>query len=110
MLLLFLSSPRRLRVGSLGRITLKRGIYLYVGSGGRSPWKRLRRHLARNKNKFWHIDFLSTEADVLGAFIFESGLKLECVIASSLGTVLPSIKDFGSSDCKCYSHLFFFET
>jgi len=108
-LLLFLPSPKAIRVGSLGKVSFRKGLYLYVGSGGKAPLKRLARHAARRKKKFWHIDYLSSVADVLGAFVFESNRRCECEIASSLRTILPSVKNFGSSDCRCGSHLFFFE-
>jgi sugar fermentation stimulation protein A len=94
-------------VGRLGSITFESGIYFYVGSGGRSPLKRLRRHVAKAKKKFWHIDFLTVHSKVVGAIIMESRVSLECRLAQALADVFTSVDGFGSSDCRCPSHLFF---
>jgi Uri superfamily endonuclease len=106
-LLLYLPAKRRIRVGRLGRPVFEAGIYLYVGSGGRSPMKRLARHIRKRKRKFWHIDYLTVRLRVIGAFVLESNVTLECIIARELSKSFESIGGFGSSDCKCGSHLFF---
>ncbi len=106
-LILYLPRRRRIRVGRLGIITFESGIYFYVGSGGRSPLKRLGRHLAKAKKKFWHIDFLTVHSKVVGAIVMESRVSLECQLARALTGVFASVDGFGSSDCRCPSHLFF---
>ena len=85
----------------------KKGIYLYVGSGGRSPLRRIARHIRKRKRKFWHIDFLSVRSEVIGAFILESNILLECTLARAIGKAFRPVPGFGASDCKCDSHLFF---
>jgi sugar fermentation stimulation protein A len=106
-LLLHLPARRRIRVGRLGLVGFEPGVYLYVGSGGRSPIKRIRRHVRRRKRKHWHIDFLTVHSTVIGAFILEADTSLECIIARALARRFEPIAGFGSSDCRCGSHLFF---
>lgn len=105
-LILFLPHARRIKVGALGFIRFEGGLYFYVGSGGRSPARRIARHSRRRKRKFWHIDYLSVHARVVGAIMFEASRSIECSIARSLAAVFPEVPRFGSSDCTCTSHLF----
>ena len=105
-LVLYLPRARRIKVGALGLISFQPGIYFYVGSGGRAPAKRIARHAKRRKKKFWHIDYLSAHARVVGAFVFEASRSLECPIATALAGAFAAVPRFGSSDCSCTSHLF----
>ncbi|MEM2886066.1 MAG: GIY-YIG nuclease family protein, partial [Thermoproteota archaeon] len=59
-LLISVPSGLSLKVGKLGRVRLKKGIYIYTGSalGPGGLEKRLRRHLGRKKKRFWHVDYL----------------------------------------------------
>jgi sugar fermentation stimulation protein A len=106
-LLLHLPADSRIRIGRLGRLLLRRGLYFYVGSGGRSPFKRIARHIRKRKRKFWHIDFLAVRSRVVGALVLEADVSLECAIAAALSKVFKPVPGFGSSDCRCGSHLFF---
>ncbi len=89
----------KLTVGSLGRIALKKGYYIYVGSG----LFRIERHYRKKKKLKWHIDYLLKKAKIVG---FALSKKKECRVAS-LFSGFPSIAKFGSSDCSCSSHLFY---
>ncbi|MEM2843249.1 MAG: GIY-YIG nuclease family protein [Candidatus Bathyarchaeia archaeon] len=99
------------RVGSLGVIEFKNGIYLYTGSGAGafiSIEDRLKRHLRRDKRKFWHIDYLlSGEAFATAAVASKSRKESECLINNLLAQYFNGefLKSFGSSDCKCKAHL-----
>jgi len=106
-LLLYLPCGSRIRVGRRGFMMFEEGIYLYVGSGGLSPLRRIARHIRKRKRKFWHIDFLTVRSTVIGAFVLESNISLECTIAGALGRAFKTVSGFGASDCKCDSHLFF---
>jgi sugar fermentation stimulation protein A len=108
-LFVYLPGKRRIRVGRLGLTTFEDGLYLYVGSGGTSPFKRLARHAAKTKRKFWHIDYLTVHSKVIGAMIMESSISLECLLAGSLSDSFQAVAGFGSSDCACKSHLFLAE-
>ncbi len=58
----------------------------------------------RAKPRRWHIDQLTENGDVLGAWIFPGGIECDLV---DMNSALPvPIVGFGSTDCKrCRSHL-----
>ena len=99
-----------MRVGSLGRIRFERGYYTYVGSARRGMRSRVARHLAREKKKRWHIDWLTTQPGVVPIAVASTMLTgLECSIAAALSSRAGMRVDcFGCSDCECESHLFCF--
>ncbi len=110
-LILRLSRRRRLRVGALGDVRFAPGFYAYVGSALRGLDKRLTRHRKREKKLFWHIDYLREAADFVTVLPIRTTDDLECEIAGKMRDLAEgSVKDFGASDCKCASHLFFSET
>jgi len=45
-------------VGAMGRLTFKKGLYAYVGSAQNNLEQRVKRHLRKEKRKFWHVDYL----------------------------------------------------
>jgi Uri superfamily endonuclease len=96
------------RIGSLGRMSFRRGLYAYVGSGQVGLEKRVARHLRRVKKRFWHIDYLlgSGVARVVGVFWEEGEKSEECRVAGVLGERGVPVVGFGCSDCRCKSHLF----
>jgi Uri superfamily endonuclease len=95
-------------IGKLGPLRFEKGLYAYVGSAQNNLQKRVRRHLGREKKKFWHIDFLlgNFHVKVLRVFYRNVGRFEECRIAKELGREGVAVPDFGSSDCRCESHLF----
>lgn len=95
-------------VGALGSIAFEKGFYAYVGSAQNNLQKRLKRHLRRNKQKFWHVDYLLAceAARVVAVFWKEGKKELECETARKMGQFGLAVKGFGSSDCSCESHLF----
>ncbi len=97
-------------VGRLGLCSFPRGYYLYIGSALGGLDGRLRRHYRTNKVLRWHIDYLREKSDISYAFWKETPQSLECSWARALsnaGWVHPHIKGFGSSDCRCHTHLFY---
>ena len=62
------------------------------------------RHMRRAKRSRWHIDQLTENGDVLGAWIFPGGIECDLL---DMNSALPvPIVGFGSTDCKrCRSHL-----
>jgi Uri superfamily endonuclease len=96
------------RVGKLGSLRFEKGLYAYVGSAQSGLENRVRRHLGRKKKKFWHIDFLldNFHVRVLRVFYKNARRLEECRIAKELGKEGAAVSDFGSSDCRCESHLF----
>jgi len=97
----------RVNVGALGSVIFEEGLYAYVGSAQNGLEKRVERHLRKIKRKFWHIDYLlnNGEVQVLKVFYRKVGKREECKTAKRISELGISIKGFGSSDCKCESHL-----
>lgn len=98
----------RIPVGKLGKITFKRGYYIYVGSamGPGGLKARVERHLRRKKKLHWHIDHLLEVGAVRKVLLLQTSDNIECRAAAHLMCELEVIKGFGSSDCSCMSHLF----
>lgn len=104
---------RALRVGRLGRLRLRRGYYVYVGSalGPGGLRARLAHHARRAARPHWHIDHLRRGARPLEAW-YACGLeRREHEWARRMGglrgAAVPAHR-FGASDCRCASHLVFF--
>ncbi|MEM4725226.1 MAG: GIY-YIG nuclease family protein [Candidatus Hadarchaeum sp.] len=112
-LVMTLRKRTRLQVGKLGVYELSPGYYVYVGSALNGLSGRLNHHLRSEKKFHWHIDYLLSRAEVVEIWYTVSAEKLECrwnAILSELPGASPSIRGFGASDCRCYSHLHYFRT
>ncbi len=104
-----------IRIGAMGRCSLKRGKYVYVGSARSGIGARVERHarLARERRGSvrWHIDYVlsNRHADLIGAFPFPhiDECTLSRIIASEEGVSVP-LRGFGASDCtnRCPSHFY----
>ncbi|MDH7478188.1 MAG: GIY-YIG nuclease family protein [Candidatus Bathyarchaeota archaeon] len=94
-------------VGALGKVNFDKGIYAYVGSAKKGLSKRIERHFRKNKPKFWHIDYLlsNSNVNVLKVFTMQESFS-ECEVAKHVSEMGVPLRSFGSSDCKCMSHLF----
>jgi len=107
LLLLDLARDRRIEIGRLGRFTFRKGTYVYVGSAERGLGARLARHLRRRKRFHWHIDYLRAACGQVAALPIRSSRRQECDVARAVAAVLePGPAGFGSSDCRCPTHLF----
>jgi sugar fermentation stimulation protein A len=98
-----------IKVGSLGKARFPRGVYVYVGSAQRGIEQRVGRHRSRKKKLKWHIDHFLEKAEVAAVIAVPSEDKeTECGLAKTIlkisGASVPMM-GFGSSDCKCDSHL-----
>jgi len=95
-------------VGALGKLTFKKGLYGYVGSAQTNLEKRIKRHLRKEKRKFWHVDYLLDDdaAKIAKVFFKQAGKSEECETAKVIGERGRAINGFGCSDCNCKSHLF----
>jgi len=105
---------REVRVGALGTLSMRRGYYTYVGSarGAGGVRARVGRHLRSNKTMRWHIDYLTAESSVTEVWLAMGDEPLEHRIADVLRGMSGSgneVRGFGCSDCRCGSHLFWFE-
>jgi sugar fermentation stimulation protein A len=107
LLILHVRDDVAMTVGSLGRVSLRKGFYIYVGSAMANLTRRLERHLRMRKQHHWHIDVLRDVAEVHALLPIRSSTRLECDIAKAMSTLADwTIPDFGSSDCRCPTHLF----
>jgi len=97
------------RTGGLGTMRFPPGYYVYVGSGFGSLEARIRRHLRAEKRRRWHIDYLLSDAEVVGVLYSTDKRRLECAVSEKLEGE-DSIRGFGCSDCRCKSHLHHFKT
>jgi len=103
-----LRRPQRILVGRLGEFFFAPGLYLYVGSAQRSLSARIDRHARKSKPQRWHIDYLSTEADMLGVVTIDGPRETECTVAKKLAEMFElAVPGFGASDCRCGGHLFY---
>ncbi|MFQ6083158.1 MAG: DUF123 domain-containing protein [Candidatus Aminicenantia bacterium] len=110
-LLINLKEPKKIKVGKLGMMIFKPGIYLYLGSAQAGFKTRIRRHLRNEKKLFWHIDYLLREAEIEEVWL-KKDESVECKTAMEIQNYsdfsFHPIKGFGSSDCNCLTHLFYF--
>jgi Uri superfamily endonuclease len=95
-------------IGALGEITFEKGLYLYVGSAQTNLEQRVKRHLRKEKRKFWHIDYLldSGAAEIEKVLCKEGSKVEECRLAIEIAKRGQAVQGFGCSDCRCRSHLF----
>ena len=105
-LLVGLATEKSIFIGSLGYIIFPEAYYAYVGSAMNGLSARLARHLRAEKKLHWHIDYLLKKSEIDEIIICRSEERLECYLAQALAGIFSSIPGFGSSDCKCQSHLF----
>jgi len=107
-LVVSVSKDINVNVGTLGNVNFEKGMYAYVGSAQNNLEKRIERHLRKTKQKFWHIDYILDydNVKVLKVFYKHAGKSEECKVANKIGERCVPTKGFGSSDCKCKSHLF----
>lgn len=109
-LVLHLESREEITVGKLGTFGFPTGYYLYLGSalGPGGLEARLYRHRRRDKKLHWHIDYLLEHAQLVEVWSAASTARLECLWAQA-ARQLPDgetpVPGFGSSDCRCPSHL-----
>jgi Uri superfamily endonuclease len=111
-LILHLERSEEITVGKLGVFSFPAGYYLYVGSalGPGGLRARLARHRRHDKKLRWHIDYLLEHAQLVEVWSVASTDKLECLWAQAAwelpGAEIP-VPGFGSSDCRCPSHLIY---
>jgi len=103
-LLIELENEKRIGIGKLGNIKFKKGFYVYAGSAEKNLTQRVERHYSREKKLHWHIDYLLESSEIIESYLSSMD---ECEIARELSEDFSGIKGFGSSDCRCPSHLFY---
>jgi len=110
-LIIKLSEKKEIKIGRLGTFVFPKGYYVYTGSAQNGLDKRINRHLSSNKKFHWHIDYLLSHAKVIKVLRY-IGSKDECKLNQVTGQgagAIQIVKKFGSSDCNCITHLYYFE-
>ena len=118
-IVVYLPVNSTIRVGALGDLDFVKGYYLYIGSamgnkGSTTLEYRIKRHLSNPKNKtiFWHIDYLlaNKKCVITCIYLIPSLSRLECLFSGEISKNSDNfVKNFGSSDCGCISHLYYFQ-
>jgi sugar fermentation stimulation protein A len=101
----------RVRIGALGVLGFAPGYYCYVGSARRGLAARIARHLRRGgKRTHWHIDYLRRRTAVVGVVTWRTQSRgAECELSRAVAALADGfVPRFGSSDCPCPSHLYYF--
>ncbi len=110
-LVIALEDEATITVGRLGSFAFPRGYYLYAGSARGGLAQRVGRHLRRQKRLRWHIDYLLQRAEVVEVWYAPGDERRECAWAAA-AREMPRARiiapRFGSSDCRCPSHLLHF--
>jgi len=113
LLLLECSIKAVLSIGKLGKMVTEPGYYLYVGSafGPGGIQARINHHIQIAVRPHWHIDYLRTVAGLADTWcVYGSRYEHEWAhsLMQSEAATMP-LKGFGSSDCNCAAHLFYFK-
>jgi Uri superfamily endonuclease len=96
-----------LEIGKLGKIRFEKGIYLYIGSAKAGFKRRIKRYFKKTGVKRWHIDYLLSEAELLGIILIPDDSLEEIDITERLaGIANPYAPGFGASDSKALTHLY----
>ena len=107
------SHAKTVQIGRLGQLKINKGYYVYIGSamGPGGVISRLKHHSKISKKPHWHLDYLRAETEFYEAYALYSPERKECEWATFLSkteVVNEPMKGFGSSDCQCNTHLFYF--
>lgn len=111
---LALKSDIQIKVGRLGINPFDAGHYAYVGRafGPGGLTARLKHHLRYNGAPHWHLDYLRVHGRVREIWYARTTPATEHLWAQALmqiqGVRIP-LRGFGSSDCRCLSHLLQFD-
>ena len=109
-IVLWNDKDRVIECGSLGNLEFKKGYYVYSGSGKTNLFKRIEHHRKKKKKKLRHMDYITAEMKIKADIPIITDDYRECDLAEILdkNSVEP-VKNFGSTDCKCFSHLHYFK-
>jgi endonuclease-3 len=109
-LVIRLERGQKIKIAQFPETYFKAGLYLYVGRAKRGLPSRIDRHLRKEKNLFWHIDYFLRKSTIAEVWIKHDSLD-ECQTVGRIkdqmkNSVFPQ-KNFGASDCRCPSHLLY---
>lgn len=111
LLLWELQNGETIKIGKLGKSYFPPGFYFYAGKALRGIEARIARHIYPRKKRRWHIDYFSTRAVPVGMKLYSEKKYGECELAQKIqlqgGEII--LNGFGSSDCRCPSHFYYFK-
>lgn len=111
LLVVHLEKGQRICYGKGKERYFEEGFYVYVGSAMKNLQSRINRHHRKRKKYFWHIDYLLNKGKLLNSIPIRTKDDIECKLASAIKEISKTeVIGFGSTDCKCPSHLFYFST
>ncbi|WP_455202658.1 GIY-YIG nuclease family protein, partial [Kaarinaea lacus] len=92
----------------------KVGRYIYVGSafGPGGVRARIIHHLKTSSKPHWHLDYIRPYIQPVAVCFCYSSKRQEHQWAAVVGKIAGAqtpMHNFGSTDCTCPSHLFFFQ-
>ena len=104
---------KTIQIGKLAQLDIKKGYYVYIGSamGPGGVLARLKHHSEVSERPHWHLDYLRAATEFYETYALFSAERKECEWATMMAktaAVSEPMKGFGSSDCKCSTHLFYF--
>ncbi len=111
-LIIRMGQEREIVVGKRGCFRFPSGFYVYTGSAKRGLESRISRHLRTRKRTRWHIDYLLRYGRVVDVRRYSPGGRSECGLSRRVEKAKGSkvvVPGFGSSDCRCPAHLFYFQ-
>ena len=108
-------SERSIKVGKLGMLRVQDGYYIYVGSafGPGGLRARIAHHKRKSHRARWHIDYLRAAAQICEVWYTYDPKHREHQWAETLSTTKAGMipfPGFGSSDCSCAAHLYYFKS
>jgi Uri superfamily endonuclease len=101
------------KIGRLGRLAVRRGFYVYIGSafGPGGLRGRVGRHRKPSSNLHWHIDYLKAAIPLREVWCSYDANPREhqwaALLLNTAGAQIP-LPGFGASDCRCPTHLVYF--
>lgn len=106
---------KTIQIGKLAQLNIQKGYYVYIGSamGPGGVTARLKHHRKVSTRPHWHLDYLRAETAFYNAYALHSPERKECgwaAVMAKTEAVSEPMKGFGSSDCKCNTHLFYFSS
>jgi Uri superfamily endonuclease len=97
-------------IGRLGNLVLQPYVGSAFGAGGLAA--RIRHHTQITARPHWHIDYLRAACDLIESWFTTEAASREHSWAGAAarlpGAGVP-MPGFGSSDCQCAAHLFWFK-
>lgn len=114
-LIMACTDTQQVEVGKLGRLRLRPGFYVYVGSafGPGGLKARIAHHTRISVRPHWHIDYLRPALHLLKVWYSYDSERREHQWAKALyhaNAAMIPMAGFGASDCNCPSHLFTFNS